>query len=102
MLSFTVRVNGSVGRVDGKQHRALEPVLLRENASQLRQRFLRPVLLVAADKHDVFPFTGPSFAFENDAGREREARAQQRQKTGQFHALILSRQRFASAVRQVE
>ncbi len=39
--------------IDGEEHAALEAVALREDARQGRQRFLRPVFVIAGDQHDV-------------------------------------------------
>ena len=61
-----VRVDLSCLLIDREQHRALEAVSHRKNFRQHRQPFLRPILLVARDQHDVFAFARPALAFVRD------------------------------------
>ena len=60
------RIDGPVGRVYGEKHRAFEPMPFGENFRQLRQCFLRAVLLVASEQNDVLARTGAGLAFIND------------------------------------
>ena len=46
-----------VVRVDVEQHRALEAVMLGQNARQLRQRFLRAIFMIARQKDNVLAFS---------------------------------------------
>ena len=53
-------------RVDGKQDRAFEAMPLREDLAQLRQPFLRAILLVARDQDDALPFARAVLSFIDD------------------------------------
>src|SRR6185437_9607684 len=68
------RIDVAGGRINRKQDSAFEPVMHRENLSQLRKGFFGMVFgVVAGDKDDVFAVSGAMLAFVRYAcGAERK------------------------------
>jgi hypothetical protein len=61
-------VDAPVLLVDGEEHRAVEPVVTREDLCELRQRLLGAVLLVAGDEDDALALAGAVLPLEHDPG----------------------------------
>ncbi len=60
---LVIRIDDSrSARMLGIQHGAIEAMMLRENLTQLRQRFFGAILFVAANQHDTLAFTGALLA----------------------------------------
>jgi hypothetical protein len=60
--------------IDVKKHGAFEALMLRQNASQSRQRLLGAILMVSREEDDVLAFAGPFGAFKDQRRGGREAR----------------------------
>ena len=61
--------------IDGEEHGAVEPVVLRQDLRELRQALLGTVLLVPAHQHDPLPVAGAvvSLDLQPGIGGERAA-----------------------------
>ena len=73
--------------IDVKQHRAFESLMLREDARQRRQRFLRAVLVIAREEDDVLAFAGAVGALENKRCGVRETREREKSEEDAFHGI---------------
>jgi hypothetical protein len=74
------RVDSAVFRVHREQHGAFEPVVLRQNLGELRDRFFGAVLLIAAEQHDVLALPDAVAAGQHDGlvvGARRAAEREQ-------------------------
>src|SRR5262249_16295278 len=58
-----VRLDDARLWINRKQHPAIKPMMLRQNLRQLRQRFLRPVLLIARDEDNLLALAWTILAF---------------------------------------
>jgi hypothetical protein len=75
------RVDRPVGRVDRKQHGALEPVVNRQNFGKLRKCFLGVIFsVIAGNQHNVFAVSGAAFAFVCNARGVSLERCRQQQR----------------------
>ena len=62
-IGLVVRIDRSIPRIDGEEHRALETVSRGQNPRKHGHPFLRTILLVAGQKNEVLAFAGPVPAF---------------------------------------
>ena len=71
--------------VDVEQHGAFEAVMLRENARERRQRFLRAILVIAREEDDVLARARAGGAIKHQGGGARESGERKQGQKNFFH-----------------